>query len=66
MYVIANTEEKLCGVKLPGLSSYSRAGWYSYAIFIGESITRNTDSKQAWATRSLLPTSTQSAPFVHN
>ena len=51
MYLAAKGEENLLSVPLKHWSIFSRAAWYGYALFIGESITRDTKSKGAWATR---------------
>ncbi|CAB4063250.1 unnamed protein product [Lepeophtheirus salmonis] len=53
-YIIANLEQRITGFELKDWAVLKNAFWYVYGTYIGESITRDTKSKNAFAVRCVV------------
>ncbi|XP_040565678.1 uncharacterized protein [Lepeophtheirus salmonis] len=53
-YIIANLEQRITGFELKDWAVLKNAFWYVYGTYIGESITRDTKSKNAFAVRCVI------------
>ncbi len=50
-YAVSRAEERVVGCPLREWSRLLPAAWYVFGTLLGESITRDTRSERAWATR---------------
>ncbi len=50
-FALGKAEGRLLGKRLPQSYTYSRASWFAFATFIGESIGRGQYRSAAWAIR---------------
>ena len=51
LFLVAWSEEEVKGRPYPSWARLGSAVWYGYATFLGESVTRDTDSSGAWGIR---------------
>ena len=51
LFVLSYMEEIVIGRVLTPWSRYSNAAWYCFSSFIGENLTKDSDSNRAWGVR---------------